>query len=543
MIRSVRINNFKRFDRIEFELQERAVIAGPNNSGKTTLLQAIATWAELGEIWLENGADLVRDEHGEFHRVHIDTTEFKTVALSNFDELWHNQATGVPISIEVTTDRWKVGFDLHYVEPSVAAVGPLATASENDLEAYAEEPPKALYIPSLSGLDVNEPEYGETVLEARLAHGKGGTVVRNLVQAVSRNKERWAHLQSTVQDFFGYELSMPSGADPIMARYRHSPEERWYDLINGASGFLQTLLLQSALLHSTASIFLVDEPDAHLHALLKEKIYRLVREYCEVRGLQAVMATHSGRLIDEAAREAGKKLFLVTARGLNPVRREEAKKLLRIPSEHIVHAETFQYVLFLEGKSDLDLLREWATVLGHSAVRLLDGGFWLPTAQDGGKTYGRNHFRTLKAQVPDLVGLEIQDRNARGYRVNTGKYKAPAGLKVAVWNRYEIENYLIQPTAISRFVLEALGEDAGLKAEEHMRRNLPGGLFDDPFQKTPLDQVKGKVTVAQILEAAGLKVGESEYHRIARKMKKDEVHPDVIAMLDLIEQQLIRRSD
>ena len=45
MIRSVRIRGFKRFREVDFSLPGHVVLAGPNNTGKTTLLQAIASWA------------------------------------------------------------------------------------------------------------------------------------------------------------------------------------------------------------------------------------------------------------------------------------------------------------------------------------------------------------------------------------------------------------------------------------------------------------------------------------------------------------------
>lgn len=107
MIHSVCVKNFKKFQRLKFELQQHAVIADQNNSGKTTLLQAIATWAELGEIWVERNADLARDDStGAFHRVKFDIADFKALALSSFDDLWHNQDTRQPISIQVATDRW-----------------------------------------------------------------------------------------------------------------------------------------------------------------------------------------------------------------------------------------------------------------------------------------------------------------------------------------------------------------------------------------------------------------------------------------------------
>ena len=43
MITKLRVENFKRFSREEFDLDDSIVLAGPNNSGKSTLLQALAT--------------------------------------------------------------------------------------------------------------------------------------------------------------------------------------------------------------------------------------------------------------------------------------------------------------------------------------------------------------------------------------------------------------------------------------------------------------------------------------------------------------------
>ena len=45
MIRKVVVSNFKKFEQQEFDIPDHLVIAGPNNSGKTSLLQAIAAWS------------------------------------------------------------------------------------------------------------------------------------------------------------------------------------------------------------------------------------------------------------------------------------------------------------------------------------------------------------------------------------------------------------------------------------------------------------------------------------------------------------------
>src|SRR3972149_9652280 len=44
MLTRIRIRNFKRFDDVDIELGRAVVLIGPNNSGKTTALQALALW-------------------------------------------------------------------------------------------------------------------------------------------------------------------------------------------------------------------------------------------------------------------------------------------------------------------------------------------------------------------------------------------------------------------------------------------------------------------------------------------------------------------
>ena len=548
MIRKVVVSRFKKFQHLECNLQERALIAGPNNSGKTTLLQALATWAELGESWLESHSGSTHRDHRSFHRAEIEISSLRTLAPSNFEELWNGQDTREPISISVTTDSWEVGFDLHYQDAKVATVGPMSEVLADDLEAYALNPLKALYIPSLSGLDVKEPEYSDRVLATRLAHGKGGTVLRNMVQVASRDDRKWATLQHTVKSFFGFELSEPSGADPIRARYRRSSTDQWYDLITGAGGFLQTVMVQAALLHSDAKLFLMEEPDAHLHPLLRAKMYRLIREHCEENGCQALIATHSGRLIDQAAKESGEKLFLITENSLKPVHVKFAKDLLRIPSEEIVLAETTKRVLYLEGQSDLDILREWARVLDHPAGKHLDSAFWVATAERGGRNFTKRHYNALRAQVPMLRALEVRDRNSGEgekwsklcpgeLRIEERSGDVPNGMRLAYWSRYEIENYLIHPAALLRFA-QSQGSDAAERAETYMKEHLPPVVYRQPFGSTNLDRGKGKTIISEILAAAKVKLGEAEYYRLAAATKPDEVHPDIVTMLNEIEDQL-----
>jgi hypothetical protein len=53
MLTKLIIRNFKRFDQVEVELGSPVVFIGPNNSGKTAALQALALWDTGVKRWAE----------------------------------------------------------------------------------------------------------------------------------------------------------------------------------------------------------------------------------------------------------------------------------------------------------------------------------------------------------------------------------------------------------------------------------------------------------------------------------------------------------
>ena len=51
MLTRIQIRNFKRLENVDFDLGKSVVLIGPNNSGKTTALQAIALWDIGLRLW------------------------------------------------------------------------------------------------------------------------------------------------------------------------------------------------------------------------------------------------------------------------------------------------------------------------------------------------------------------------------------------------------------------------------------------------------------------------------------------------------------
>ncbi len=297
MIHKVAVKNFKAFDHFECSLtKDISLITGTNNSGKTSFLQAISIWSELWE-------NFHKKKTLDGNPVEMDKFELKTIEINDFKELWFKSITTNPITIRIDFEQGSLGFGIRYQGRSLVEVIPLKIHQDGQ-HLFQEKPIKFRYIQSLSPLDNYEPHYAPTVFQSRLARGRGGSILKSLLTVVSRDKQKWQSLQNTISDFFGYELLPPTGNDPIHASFRHSNKENSLNLSNGASGFLQVVLLHSALLQSNRETkFLIDEPDTHLHSLLKEKIYKLIQKFCEENNSQVILTSTSGELIDVACKE------------------------------------------------------------------------------------------------------------------------------------------------------------------------------------------------------------------------------------------------
>ena len=118
MIRTVRIRGFKRFEDVELRL------AGPNNTGKTMVLQAVASWSLALQRWRELNDSNPRQG---YKRAPIARQAFTAVPLRSFDLFWRDRGYGKhgqEIQIEVRHDAgWSV--TMEYIPDSTEQIDEL----------------------------------------------------------------------------------------------------------------------------------------------------------------------------------------------------------------------------------------------------------------------------------------------------------------------------------------------------------------------------------------------------------------------------------
>ena len=524
MLRKVEVKNFKVFDEETFELPKHLVVVGPNNCGKTSLLQAIAAWSEIANHWFETNTDFARLEDGNYPAADFNLLRFDSVPLRDFPHLWRNKRSTEPLSICVEAEGWRVGFEVVLAATEQVQVRPMREVREGHLERCKERPPVVVYVPPISHLPVAEAPLRKDAVRARIRAGRVREVLRNLVDFISEDDAKWTQLLRIVDELFGYELLRPNSGTDLIVQFRHRPDGEAFDLSSAASGFLQVLASYATLLFEEASVILIDEPDAHLHLLLQETAYRRLRGFAEQTKSQLVVATHS-EVIIESAKEDLRLLW----RGFRELPEDKrVGNILDLKNHVLMSAETEPGILYTEDESDVDDLCAWARVLGHPLLRFLEKPFWDATAPGSGRDYAGKSFVALRRMVPKVKGAELRDGDS-------GTRRQREGLLRLQWSQSEIENYMLHPAALERFVRREQDRAAAKRVQEYMRRTLPPALVEDPANATEVVvTAKGSKVLAEILEEAGLRLKKTEYWQVAAQMHPDEVHPEVRQKLDAI---------
>jgi hypothetical protein len=357
-------------------------------------------------------------------------------------------------------------------------------------------------------------------------------------------------------------------------QYRQAGVKEALDVSSSGRGFQQMLLIFAYLYSHKGSVLLVDEPDAHLEILRQKQVYVLLRDIAADNGSQVVMVTHSEVILDEALHHNNLTLLL-EGRAENLAKTQRIKDSLKqFGAEHYIKARERGYVLYVEGGTDVDMLRALAERLGHPVAQRWDervNSFYvqnnhpnpsldaeLERVEGGFGGSPQQHFNRLRNLLPELRGLAILD-NDSGNRQST----LDDPLKIAYWKRYEAENYFVTPDllrsyAVSQYptddlfaqqtqtavdeeldalVLEQVfdGARADFEAWRHANPELSHVLWEAKTERRKLSTF-AEAFFRRLAERLGgdLLLRKGELHRLIRGVQPAALSAEVKEKLDLL---------
>ena len=194
------------------------------------------------------------------------------------------------------------------------------------------------------------------------------------------------------------------------------------------------------------SVLLMDEPDAHLEILRQRQIYQMLTDTARENGNQIIAASHSEVILNEAADRDMVIAFVGKPHRIDDRGSQVYKSLKEIGYDQYYQATETGWVLYLEGSTDLAILRSLAVTLGHPAAKCLEKPFVHYVLNQPKKA--QEHFYGLREAKPDLIGIAIFDRLDNGL-------PSDPNLTQRMWSQRELENYICHKEAILEWTKSA----------------------------------------------------------------------------------------
>jgi ABC-type cobalamin/Fe3+-siderophores transport system ATPase subunit len=250
---------------------------------------------------------------------------------------------------------------------------------------------------------------------------------------------------------------------------------------------------------SQGRVFIIDEPEQHLHPELQARILGYIREESSRQNIQFIIATQSPTLLDQAFEE---ELYV-----LNPPKAQEDNQLKKVAGSterlEALKALAGNAYLVTTGRSIVCLEGKRDSATKPTDVRLLEilypGANQFTFAPVGAKGNVIAAVLGLRENLPQDIGISVlglvdRDRSS----------KAPEG--IVAWPVCTIENFLLHGQEIALTVAE-LAPDRAISSDavQQLIREVAQSRREDEIRLRVMDRLKPRT-----VRLKGLSVREIE---------------------------------
>ena len=581
MIHKLQITNFKRLGTKEIILKDNiSLVVGGNNSGKTSVLHALAVWeyAKQVLIYEKSPRALYHGFTGDGYGVTLD--DFTPINIPSFKYLWTNLKADSGYTLEISC-FWM----LHDIEKHLKiglAYGQeklyIKTLDSNIIEG--DYIPHVVYLPTFAGINSKEEWHTPAVRNKYIGQGLAGSVLRNQIMELflhnqeirkERKGDRSKIMESDlkwIRENDAYELLnqtifsifkgilYPKVFNPsfhthvlvnfrkgeiVNKRFKPITDYKERDIMVEGSGFLQWLSVYTMAVTPNIDVLLLDEPDAHLHCSLQSELFAHLQKIATLKEKQILIATHSTDIIKSY--DFGS-ILSVSNTSIRYLTSDDAKIRIisGIGSEYFPLLEAVQKnkrVLFVENESDANFLKIFCNKYSIWPDNLV---VWPKANKQKERCV---LFLYLKEQIQGLKCISLSDRDNELYREGSSnlhdstpdKVDGDNELRYRKWRRWEMESYLISKPAIVRLIMNKNGisNDDAIRDFDSYAASL--GIVINPDYKqsdrtvsnAPLFNMDAKALLNPICDHYGI-----DKYSIANEMRTEDLFDDVRTLVDEI---------
>ena len=293
----ITIQRFKNIESVTIPAKGIVLLVGGNNSGKSSVLQAIQFGISVAQTTKMQSTTWGADDRLPTSLAPSDLvySPIKDVnALAANGRL--REAIGAAISVHYRDDNESCRITVRKGRNKNMVVELVGQTLGEKLQSFTE--PYCALVTGLAGIPSEEQFETDLIVRKTAARGDSNSVFRNILWQLKSDQSRWAGFEEQIRRIFpNYTLHVEF--DPQTDEYINCEVEKdgiKFPIDTCGTGVLQAVQIFSYINLFRPKLLLLDEPDSHLHpnnqiALAKELLA------AAENGLNIIISSHSKHLI------------------------------------------------------------------------------------------------------------------------------------------------------------------------------------------------------------------------------------------------------
>lgn len=318
------INNFKAYRNFELHAHQNLnVITGTNNSGKTTILEAITLWYECFGLLIreaKRGSSSANFNAGDYRlgkksQNYFDYRIINSVRSFNFHDIFYELNTSQEIEIGVTLrsndgQQNEISFLIRGAAGNSNYEIKLKNHDDfdfrwlNDSFNHLPDPIGCFFASPVSAVPVSEEFALKPIIQTKVTSRQSFVYIRNRIYLLSTTdkfdefKDKMSYILSQREKSVNFLIEGDKDKEVfITVKIRIGTELVAKDISLLGSGTLQIIELLLTCYEETKdlNIILLDEPDSHIHRDIQKRLIETLDEHSS--SIQVFLTTHNESLI------------------------------------------------------------------------------------------------------------------------------------------------------------------------------------------------------------------------------------------------------
>lgn len=307
MLSKVKIGRFKNIQEAALDLDPINVLVGSNNSGKSSILQAIQFAVSVAQTTstLENAKWYLSGGKADHLQTSISPTQLiysplrDVYALALNRDLREDEDYAIRVNFEEDGSGDESEVIVKKGRNRNIAIEIIGNKLGQKLQSIEE--PFSIFVPGLAGIPAFEEYKTPITVRKAAARGDANNVFRNVLYLLNEDKENWERFIKDLQYIFP-DIKLNVNFNPDIDEYININiclNDELLPIDAAGTGVLQAIQILSYINVYKPKLLLLDEPDSHLHPSNQRKLINMLINLAENRGIQLILSTHSRHIIDE----------------------------------------------------------------------------------------------------------------------------------------------------------------------------------------------------------------------------------------------------